>query len=150
MFLEFRVFFLNSSAAFFTICNFLPLGIFLKPMKALKKFANIEEFCFVFAVYWSNIKQIRRLYRHREINSYFLHSFNIHFSLLLYGRAGFPLWSQTGGSDKAAMKNAGLRRNEPEERRGGYGGGESGAAVIDRGLFEGRIRPSWQEQLEQR
>lgn len=60
------------------------------------------------------------------------------------------MWSQTGGSDKAAMKNAGLRRNEPEERRGGYGGGESGAAVIDRGLFEGRIRPSWQEQLEQR
>lgn len=28
------------------------------------------------------------------------------------------MWSQTGGSDKAAMKNAGLRRNEPEERRG--------------------------------
>lgn len=39
----------------------------------------------------------------------------------LYGRAGVPLWSQTGGSDKAAMKNAGLRRNEPEERAGAGG-----------------------------
>lgn len=38
-----------------------------------------------------------------------------------------------------------------QKREGGLKGRRvGGAAVIDRGLFEGRIRPSWQEQLEQR